>query len=90
MTGPILYGKYDGDRMTKSGIQKMVKEIGGRVGIYAHPHKFRRTAATLAIKRGMQLNDVRRFLGHDDMNTTLQYLDLGDSDMKMLHDKYVN
>lgn len=90
MTGPILYGKYDGNPMTKSGIQKMVKEIGGRVGIYSHPHKFRRTAATLAIKRGMNLNDVRRFLGHDDMNTTLQYLDLGDSDMKMLHDKYVN
>ncbi|MGM0215036.1 tyrosine-type recombinase/integrase [Enterococcus sp. AZ109] len=88
--GPILYGKQDGDPMTKSGIQKMTKDIGDRASIHAHPHKFRRTAATLAIKRGMSLNDVRRFLGHDDMNTTLQYLDLGDNDMKMLHDKYVN
>nr|DAV18246.1 MAG TPA: SITE SPECIFIC RECOMBINASE XERD [Caudoviricetes sp.] len=89
--GPILCGlKGPGTAMTANGIQKMVKEIAKRAGVaHAHPHKFRRTAATLALKRGMSLNDVRRFLGHTDVDTTLQYIDTTGSDLKLEHEKYV-
>ncbi|MEW7915538.1 tyrosine-type recombinase/integrase [Enterococcus avium] len=47
--GPILCGLHGvGTAMTSNGIQKMVKEIGKRAGVtHVHPHKFRRTAATL-------------------------------------------
>lgn len=89
--GPILCGLHGvGTAMTSNGIQKMVKEIGKRAGVtHVHPHKFRRTAATLALKRGMSLNDVRRFLGHTDVDTTLQYIDTSGSDLKLEHEKYV-
>ncbi|MDT2468262.1 tyrosine-type recombinase/integrase [Enterococcus avium] len=89
--GPILCGLHGvGTAMTSNGIQKMVKEIGKRAGVaHVHPHKFRRTAATLALKRGMSLNDVRRFLGHTDVDTTLQYIDTTGSDLKLEHEKYV-
>lgn len=89
--GPILCGLHGvGTPMTSNGIQKMVKEIAKRAGVaHAHPHKFRRTAATLALKRGMSLNDVRRFLGHTDVDTTLQYIDTTGSDLKLEHEKYV-
>lgn len=89
--GPILCGLHGvGTAMTSNGIQKMVKEIGKRAGVtHVHPHKFRRTAATLALKRGMSLNDVRRFLGHTDVDTTLQYIDTSGSDLKLEHGKYV-
>ncbi|MDT2460929.1 tyrosine-type recombinase/integrase [Enterococcus avium] len=89
--GPILCGLHGvGTAMTSNGIQKMVKEIGKRAGVaHVHPHKFRRTAATLALKRGMSLNDVRRFLGHKDVDTTLQYIDTTGSDLKLEHEKYV-
>lgn len=88
---PILCGLHGvGTAMTSNGIQKMVKEIGKRAGVtHVHPHKFRRTAATLALKRGMSLNDVRRFLGHTDVDTTLQYIDTSGSDLKLEHEKYV-
>ena len=89
--GPILCGLHGvGTAMTSNGIQKMVKEIGKRAGVtHVHPHKFRRTAATLALKRGMSLNDVRRFLGHTDVDTTLQYIDTSGSDLKLEHEKNV-
>lgn len=89
--GPILCGLHGvGTAMTSNGIQKMVKEIGKRAGVtHVHPHKFRRTAATLALKRGMSLNDVRRFLGHTDVDATLQYIDTSGSDLKLEHEKYV-
>lgn len=89
--GPILCGLHGaGTAMTANGIQKMVKEIAKRAGVaHAHPHKFRRTSATLALKRGMSLNDVRRFLGHTDVDTTLQYIDTSGSDLKLEHEKYV-
>ncbi len=89
--GPILCGLHGpGTAMTANGIQKMVKVIADRARVaHAHPHKFRRTAATLALKRGMSLNDVRRFLGHTDVDTTLQYIDTSGSDLKLEHEKYV-
>lgn len=89
--GPIICGlKGPGTAMSANGIQKMIKEIDGRACVTkAHPHKFRRTSATLALKRGMSLNDVRRFLGHTSVDTTLQYIDTTGSDLKLEHEKYV-
>lgn len=89
--GPILCGlKGPGTAMTACGIQKMIKGIASRAEVaHAHPHKFRRTAATLALKRGMKLNNVRRFLGHTDVDTTLQYIDASDAELKIEHEKYV-
>jgi site-specific recombinase XerD len=89
--GSIICGLHGvGTQMTSNGIQKMVKEIAKRAHVaHAHPHKFRRTAATFALKRGMSLNDVRRFLGHTDVDTTLQYIDTSGSDLKLEHEKFV-
>ena len=37
--------------MTSAGVQKLVKRLGDRAGVTnVHPHRFRRTAATLGKK----------------------------------------
>ena len=73
----------------KGNIEKAVKEIGRTAGVTnCHPHRFRRTAATFAIKKGMSLLDVQRMLGHVNIETTKIYLDLDDSDLKYQHDKF--
>ena len=73
----------------KSGIEYAVREIGKTAGVKnCHPHRFRRTAATFAIRKGMSLLDVQRMLGHQSMDTTKIYLDLDDSDLKYQHDKF--
>lgn len=73
----------------KGNIEKTVKEIGRTAGVTnCHPHRFRRTAATFAIRKGMSLLDVQRMLGHESVETTKIYLDLDDSDLKYQHDKF--
>ena len=54
-----------------------------------HPHRFRRTAATLALKRGMKITDVQKLLGHTDIKTTTIYAISTDEEVKREHEKYL-
>lgn len=75
--------------IAKSTIERITHAIGERAGVKnCHPHRFRRTCATMAIKKGMSAMDVQRMLGHVSMETTRIYLDLDDSDLKYQHDKF--
>lgn len=71
-------------------IEKKIRELGKRAGVKkCHPHRFRRTCATMALKRGMSLVAVQHMLGHDSLDTTRRYLDLDDETLKNEHKKYV-
>ncbi len=54
-----------------------------------HPHKFRRTLATMAIDKGMPIEQVQRLLGHVRIDTTLQYAIVNQNNVKMAHKKYL-
>ena len=55
----------------------MMRKIAKRAGVkQANPHKFRRTCATMALRRGMPLEQVSKMLGHENIATTQIYLDL--------------
>lgn len=74
----------------KGGIEATVRKIGKRAGVEnTHPHRFRRTGATFALRRGMPLEIVSKMLGHEQINTTQIYLDLSDDDLKTAHKKYM-
>lgn len=86
-TNPELVS--DGFR-DKGGIEATVRKIGKRAGVEnTHPHRFRRTGATLALRRGMPIELVSKMLGHEQISTTQIYLDLNDDDMEAAHRKYV-
>ena len=79
------------NRLTISGVELCVKKIGNRLGIpKVHPHKFRRTLATLAIDKGMPIEQVQRLLGHVRIDTTLNYAIVNQSNVKTSHRKYLN
>lgn len=90
LVGPILCGlKGPGTMFTPNGVQKMIREIAFRANVSkAHPHKFRSTAATFAINRGEDINDVRIFLGHEDIKTTQNYIDSTGVDFKQKHARF--
>ena len=53
-------------RLTINGIEFLVRRLGRSVGIKkCHPHKFRRTMATMAIDKGMPIEQVQKLLGHE-------------------------
>lgn len=74
----------------KGSIEQCVRKIGKRAGVEnVHPHRFRRTSATLALRRGMPIELVSKMLGHEQLTTTQIYLDLSDDELEAAHKKYV-
>lgn len=55
----------------------------------ANPHKFRRTCATMAMRRGMPVEQVSKMLGHESIATTQIYLDLDERELEQAHRRYV-
>lgn len=71
-------------------IESTVRRIGNRAGVEnVYPHRFRRTCATFALRRGMPLEQVSKMLGHEQLSTTQIYLDLTEKDLELSHRKYV-
>lgn len=78
------------ERLTKSGVETMIRETGKRAGVdKCHPHRFRRTAGTIALNRGMPLEQVQKMLGHEDIETTTIYARSEEQNVKASHRKYV-
>ena len=66
--------KEPNDRLNIGGIEVRLREFGKQLGLQkVHPHKFRRTLATMAIDKGMPIEQLQQLLGHRKIDTTLQY-----------------
>lgn len=77
-------------RLTISGVEVRLRLLGRKVNIAkVHPHKFRRTLATMAIDKGMPIEQVQRLLGHVKIDTTLHYAMVNQNNVKMAHRKYI-
>lgn len=78
------------DRLLKSSFEKLVRDYGKKCGIEkCHPHRFRRTGATFALRRGMPIEQVSKLLGHESIETTQIYLDISEKELELAHKKYV-
>ena len=78
------------NRLKISGIEVRLRQYGKRLGIpKVHPHKFRRTLATMAIDKGMPIEQLQQLLGHRRIDTTLQYAMVKQSNVKIAHRKYI-
>lgn len=76
--------------MDKSSVESICRNIGKRANIAnVHPHRFRRTGATMALCQGMPLVTVSKILGHESIETTQIYLDVSDEELEQAHRKYV-
>lgn len=76
-------------RLTKGGIETLLKRIGRAAGVEnVHPHRFRRTLATNLLDRGMNIQDVAMILGHADLKTTQIYCYITQTNVKSAYRKY--
>ena len=77
-------------RLQIGGIETRLREFGKQLGLHkVHPHKFRRTLATMAIDKGMPIEQLQQLLGHRKIDTTLQYAMVKQSNVKIAHRKYI-
>lgn len=78
------------ERLKIGGVEVRLREYGKKLGLQkVHPHKFRRTLATMAIDKGMPIEQLQQLLGHRKIDTTLQYAMVKQSNVKMAHRKYI-
>lgn len=78
------------ERWEISGMGADIRELGRTVGVAdTHPHRFRRTAATMALNRGMPIDQVQLMLGHESIETTTIYAVSAQETVKSSHKKFL-
>lgn len=78
-------------RLTKAGIEDIIRRTGRRAQVEkAHPHRFRRTAATNALNRGMPVQEIAELLGHANLQTTMRYCTVSQDSVQYHHRKYLS
>ncbi|MEJ8761789.1 tyrosine-type recombinase/integrase [Enterocloster sp. HCN-30185] len=76
-------------RLTVAGMQYMLRGLGKRAGVKnVHPHRFRRTIATDLLNRGMPIEQVKEFLGHEKLDTTMIYCTVKEEGIQASHRKF--
>lgn len=86
----LFIGERTKKRLNKGGVEQMIRKLGKSTGVSnCHPHRFRRTAGTIALNRGMPLEQVQQMLGHEDIATTTIYARSEERNVKASHGKYV-
>lgn len=86
---PALFVGKQTERLSAGGVRQMLQKLSGAANVdHVHPHKFRRTLATNLIRHGMPIQEVASILGHDKLETTMQYVVLDKTDVKNSYKKY--
>lgn len=91
-TNPALFVTLDApyDRLQISGVEIRLRHLGRELGINkVHAHKFRRTMATRAIDKGMPIEQVQKLLGHSQIDTTMHYAIVNQTNVKVAHRKFI-
>ena len=78
------------NRLQISGVEITLRKLGRSLNIQkVHPHKFRRTLATQAIDKGMPIEQVQKLLGHQKIDTTMEYAMVDQQNVKVSHKKFI-
>lgn len=65
-----------GKKLSQTQVRKMIYWKSKKIGLNKHisPHTFRRSFATLLNNKEVRLNTIQKLLGHNDINTTNNYI----------------
>ena len=76
--------------LCKKSLEEEIRRIVSRcnISVKVTPHVFRHTAASLALQRGMPIDQVQKWLGHARIQTTLRYAKTLLNDVQISHQKY--
>ena len=78
------------ERLQIRGVESRLQKLGEKLKLCRiHPHKFRRTLATMAIDKGMPVEQVQQLLGHQNIDTTMHYAMVNQENVKVSHRKYI-
>ncbi len=81
----ILLKSNRGQGLTLSGLIQLMKRLKKKTGIpHLHCHTFRRTFAINSVRQSVNIHVLAKIMGHKDVETLKQYLDITLDDIKTL------
>ncbi len=87
----FLFTDRQGRPMKPRHLVQLLHRLSRKAGLpqrrRLHPHALRHFAATNWLRAGAGLNEIRRLLGHESLNTTLRYSSLVGADLQRAHRK---
>jgi site-specific recombinase XerD len=85
----FLFVDRQGRPVKSRHLVTILHRLSAKAGLPAHrrlhPHALRHFAATSWLRGGAGLDEVRRLLGHESLNTTLRYSSLVGADLQRAH-----
>lgn len=86
---PALFATRTRERFQTGGVRDMLKRLEERSGVeHVHPHKFRRTLATSLARRNMPIQTIAAILGHEKIETTMEYIVMNKENTKLQYRQY--
>lgn len=88
---PFLVYEPRGEKgMQQGGIGRLIRQIGEKAGVEnCHAHRFRRTCATMALNKGMPMEQVSKMLGHETLDTTQIYAESTEENLRYSHKRFI-
>ena len=87
---PVLFHALRGKKkLNPNGVRAMLKKLCKIANVgHVHPHMFRRTLATNLSRHGMPIQEVSSLLGHEEITTTMRYVNINKDVMKFDYRRY--
>jgi len=83
--GNALWLRHGGAPFTDVGLRMMLQRLSELVGFHLSAHKFRHTWATMMLRRGVDLETLRRLGGWADYTMLKTYAHLNTDDLREAH-----
>ena len=85
-----LFVNVNGDRMTRQGFWKLLKQYAESAKIYKDitPHTLRHSFAAHLLENGADIHDIKEILGHADISSTQRYAQFLKDKMKNSYMKF--
>ncbi len=84
-----LFWTMSGQRMSTETLASQLRHYGKTLGLTGvTPHAFRRACATHLLENGANIAEIKRLLGHADINSTMVYTQMLPLDVVRSHRKF--
>lgn len=85
-----LFVNMNGQRMSRQGFWKIIKQYAKQAGIKKDitPHTLRHSFAAHLLENGAQLRDIQEMLGHSDISSTQVYAQIMKNRYSNVYNKY--
>jgi site-specific recombinase XerD len=87
----FIWLQKNGQLLSTESLRHHIAKVGAAVGIeHLYPHRLRHTCATRLLNAGMDITQIQKLLGHEDLNTTMIYARVQDATVEADYHRFIS